>query len=76
MPQQKPHVLLLINDEHRPDVLPVEGDRAGPHAHAGSIYQRRNLLSQCVYAFAHLCAGTAELYLWALSTQLWQPQLR
>ena len=26
MPQQKPHVLLLINDEHRPDVLPIEGD--------------------------------------------------
>ena len=27
MSQQKPHVLLLINDEHRPDVLPIEGDR-------------------------------------------------
>ena len=27
MPQQKPHVLLLINDEHRPDILPIEGDQ-------------------------------------------------
>ena len=27
MPQQKPHVLLLINDEHRPDALPIEGDQ-------------------------------------------------
>ena len=28
MPEKKPHILLLINDEHRPDVMPVEGD---PH---------------------------------------------
>ena len=27
MSQQKPHVLLLINDEHRPDVMPVEGNQ-------------------------------------------------
>ena len=26
MQQKKPHVLLLINDEHRPNVLPIEGD--------------------------------------------------
>ena len=25
-PKKKPHILLLMNDEHRPDVLPVEGD--------------------------------------------------
>ena len=28
MPQNKPHILFLINDEHRPDVLPIEGDTA------------------------------------------------
>ena len=28
MPERKPHILLLINDEHRPDVLPIEGN---PH---------------------------------------------
>ena len=27
MPENKPHILLLINDEHRPDVMPIEGDR-------------------------------------------------
>lgn len=26
MPERKPHILLLISDEHRPDVLAVEGD--------------------------------------------------
>ncbi len=26
MQKKKPHVLLLINDEHRPDILPVEGN--------------------------------------------------
>ena len=26
MPEKKPHILLLISDEHRPDVLPVEGN--------------------------------------------------
>ena len=26
MRQKKPHILLLINDEHRPDVLPIEGN--------------------------------------------------
>lgn len=26
MPTKKPHILLLINDEHRPDILPIEGD--------------------------------------------------
>ena len=28
MPEKKPHILLLINDEHRPDVMPIEGN---PH---------------------------------------------
>ena len=28
MPERKPHILMLINDEHRPDVMPIEGD---PH---------------------------------------------
>ena len=28
MPQNKPNILLLINDEHRPDILPIEGDAA------------------------------------------------
>ncbi len=28
MPERKPHILMLINDEHRPDVMPVEGN---PH---------------------------------------------
>ena len=28
MPEHKPHILLLINDEHRADVMPVEGN---PH---------------------------------------------
>lgn len=28
MPQKKPHILLLIDDEHRPDVMPIEGN---PH---------------------------------------------
>ena len=28
MPQKKPHILFLINDEHRPDVQPIEGDTA------------------------------------------------
>ena len=28
MPTQKPHILFLINDEHRPDILPIEGDTA------------------------------------------------
>ena len=28
MPQNKPHILFLINDEHRPDVQPIEGDTA------------------------------------------------
>ena len=28
MPRNKPHILLLINDEHRPDILPIEGDTA------------------------------------------------
>ena len=28
MPQNKPNILLLINDEHRPDILPIEGDTA------------------------------------------------
>ena len=23
---KKPHILLLIDDEHRPDILPIEGD--------------------------------------------------
>ena len=26
MQQKKPHILLLINDEHRPDILPIEGN--------------------------------------------------
>ena len=26
MPAKKPHVLILIDDEHRADVLPVEGN--------------------------------------------------
>ena len=26
MPEKKPYILLLISDEHRPDVLPVEGN--------------------------------------------------
>ena len=26
MPTKKPHILLLINDEHRPDILPIEND--------------------------------------------------
>ena len=26
MPDKKPHILLLINDEHRPDILPIEGN--------------------------------------------------
>ncbi len=26
MPERKPHILLLIDDEHRPDVMPVEGN--------------------------------------------------
>lgn len=26
MPAKKPHILLLINDEHRPDILPIEDD--------------------------------------------------
>ena len=71
MSQQKPHVLLLINDEHRPDVLPIEGDRQVRTPTLGSIYQRGGLLSQCLHAFADLCAGAAEFYLWTLSTQLW-----
>ncbi len=25
-PNKKPHILLLIDDEHRPDVMPIEGD--------------------------------------------------
>ena len=25
-PNKKPHILLLIDDEHRPDVLPIEGN--------------------------------------------------
>ncbi|HRW08566.1 MAG TPA: sulfatase-like hydrolase/transferase [Caldilineaceae bacterium] len=28
MPTKKPHILFLINDEHRPDVLPIEGNVA------------------------------------------------
>ena len=28
MPEKKPHILLLIDDEHRPDVMPIEGN---PH---------------------------------------------
>ena len=28
MPEKKPNILLLINDEHRPDVMPIEGN---PH---------------------------------------------
>ena len=28
MSKNKPHILFLINDEHRPDVLPIEGDTA------------------------------------------------
>ena len=28
MLENKPHILLLINDEHRPDVQPIEGDTA------------------------------------------------
>ena len=56
MPQQKPHVLLLINDEHRPDVLPVEGDQQVRTPTLDRFYQRRSLLSPCVYTFTHLCA--------------------
>ena len=26
MPKKKPNILLLISDEHRPDLLPVEGN--------------------------------------------------
>ena len=28
MPEKTPHILLLIDDEHRPDVMPIEGN---PH---------------------------------------------
>ena len=28
MSQNKPHILFLINDEHRPDIQPIEGDTA------------------------------------------------
>ena len=28
MPEKKPHILLLIDDEHRPDVMLIEGN---PH---------------------------------------------
>ncbi len=28
MPDKKPHILLLIDDEHRPDLMSVEGN---PH---------------------------------------------
>ncbi len=27
MPEKKPHILLLIDDEHRPDVMTIEGDQ-------------------------------------------------
>ena len=26
MPEKKPHILLLIDDEHHPDVMPIEGN--------------------------------------------------
>ena len=71
MSQQKPHVLLLINDEHRPDVLPVEGDRQVRTPTLDRFINEGDLLSQCVYTFADLRAGAAEFYLWTLSTQLW-----
>ena len=77
MSQQKPHVLLLINDEHRPDVLPIEGDQQvrtptlDRFINEGNVY-----FSQCVHPLTNLCTGTAKFYIWTLSAQLWQPQLR
>ena len=38
MSQNKPHILFLINDEHRPDILPIEGDPVIRTADTLSVY--------------------------------------
>ena len=56
-----PHILLLIDDEHRPDVMTAEGN---PHiriADPGPDHWAGHLLPLRVYAGAGVRAGPAEL---------------
>ena len=43
MLEKKPHILLLIDDEHRPDVMPIEGN---PHIRPPTLDR---LIEQGIY---------------------------
>ena len=69
MPQKKPHILLLLDDEHRPDVMPIEGN---PHIRTPTpdrFIEQGHILSQRLYPFPDLCAGASKLPLRSISAE-------
>ena len=62
MPEKKPHILLLINDEHRPDVLPVEGN---PHIRTPTLdrFIERGVYFRNAYTPSPICVPARQSFL-------------
>ena len=70
MQQKKPHILLLINDEHRPDILPIEGNTTIRTPTLSRFIDSGVYFRNAYTPLADLCARTAEFPFRSLSAQL------
>ena len=69
MPEKKPHILLLIDDEHRPDVMPIEGN---PHIRPPTLdrfIEQGTYFRNAYYPFPDLCAGASKLPFRSISAE-------
>ncbi len=65
----------IPHQRRTPARCPADRGRHGyPHADTLSVYGRRHLLPQRLYAFTDLRPGTPEFSLWTLSAELRKPQ--
>ena len=62
MGQKKPHILLLINDEHRPDVLPIEGN---PHVRTPTLdrFINEGVYFRNAYTPSPICVPARQSFL-------------
>ena len=61
-PGKKPHILLLIDDEHRPDVMPIEGD---PHIRTPTLdrFIERGTYFRNAYTPSPICVPARQSFL-------------
>jgi hypothetical protein len=69
MPEKKPHILLLIDDEHRPDVMPIEGNSHIQTPTLDRFIKPGYIFSQRLHPIADMRAGAAKFPLRSVSPQ-------